>query len=320
MKTSKQLLNGEVLDLKDEIALVSPTDTPLISLIMAAGKTVPATSTKVEWREEALNDQRINPSVEGSEKGTTITSDRKSYSNNCQILKRDTGISGTLKSLNVKGVGDELERQIDHRLKEIKRDMEYYSIQGAKADESGSVGRQMNGVLNLIASDNTIDVVDETKFTKDSIESAFVKLWDRGASDGRIIALCNSVVKKKINTLLEKSGQLTVNQGTDNVLGVVCQKIVTDYGEADIVLDRHMPSDTLLLLNLDYTELGELRTAQAKDLGVTGDKEEVMVVWEGAVKLLNQYAGAKIINIKAAAKQVAKNEDPEADQEVDQEK
>lgn len=320
MKTSKQLLNGEVLDLKDEIALVSPTDTPLISLIMAGGKTVPATSTKVEWREEALNDQRINPSVEGSEKGETITSDRNSYSNNCQILKRDTGISGTLKSLNVKGVGDELERQIDHRLKEIKRDMEYYSIQGAKANESGSIGRQMNGVLNLIANDNTIDVLDETNFTKDSIESAFVKLWDRGASDGRIIALCNSAVKKKINTLLEESGQLTVNQGTDNVLGVVCQKIVTDYGEADIVLDRHMPSDTLLLLNLEYTELGELRTAQAKDLGVTGDKEEVMVVWEGTIKLLNQYAAAKIINIKAAAKQVVKNEDPETNQEVDQEK
>ena len=43
MKKSANLLQGEVLDLTSEIALISPTDTPLTTLLYAMGKTVGAT-------------------------------------------------------------------------------------------------------------------------------------------------------------------------------------------------------------------------------------------------------------------------------------
>ena len=43
MKKSANLLQGEVLDLTSEIALISPTDTHLTTLLYSMGKTVGAT-------------------------------------------------------------------------------------------------------------------------------------------------------------------------------------------------------------------------------------------------------------------------------------
>lgn len=315
MKTSKQLLNGEVLDLRDEIAIVSPVETPLISLLMSNDKTEPATSTKVEWREESLDENRSNPAVEGSKKGNLIVSDRKSKSNNCQIIKRDTGISGTVKSLNPKGVGDELTRQIDHRTKEIKNDMEYYVINGALANEEGATGRQMNGVLNLINDEHTITITKPEELTYSKIEEIFKKMWDRGASGGRLLALCNSDMKTRLNDLLKAEGKLGLNQGKDNVLGVTCRQIITDYGDADILLNRYVPAGALLIVNFDHLVLKELRTTRAEDLGKAGDSEEVQVIWEGSIELSNQYAGGKIITVSDPQTKQASQEQPKEEKE-----
>ena len=43
MKKYSSVLQGELLDLSSEIALISPTDTPLTTLLYSMGKTVGAT-------------------------------------------------------------------------------------------------------------------------------------------------------------------------------------------------------------------------------------------------------------------------------------
>ena len=83
----------------------------------------------------------------------------------------------------------------------------------------------------------------------------------------------------------------------NQVLGTSVSKVVTDYGEAELILDRHMPADQILIVDLDQVELAELRPAQAEGLGKTGDNVKVQIVHEFTVKLLNKFAGAKIINV-----------------------
>ena len=46
MKKYANLLQGEVLDLTSEIALISPTDTPLTTLLYSMAKTVGATDNR----------------------------------------------------------------------------------------------------------------------------------------------------------------------------------------------------------------------------------------------------------------------------------
>ena len=305
MKKTTDLLAGEVLDLSDVISLVSPTDTPLISLLMAQGRVTKAGDVNVSWREESLDSSRVDPSLEGADSPDPTNSGRTSITNVCQILSKTTAVTGTVEALNVAGVGKELNRQVLHRLTEIKRDGEYYALQGSKASESGVTGRQMNGFLNLVG--NTINVKDLTpdapfadgKISEDAINEAFKAMWDKGQAGGaNVVALCNASVKGYLNKLFKDSSVLSANQGTNNVLGTTVAKLVTDYGEAELVLDRHMPNDQLLILDLDKCELAELRAAQAEGLGKTGDNTKVLVVHEFSVKLLNKYSGAKIINIE----------------------
>ena len=85
-------LENEVVDLTEEIKLVSPTDTPLTTLLMGRGQVVPANDITVTWREKELNSDRGTLKLEGAEAGDVITSSRKTLSNVCQIIEKVTQV------------------------------------------------------------------------------------------------------------------------------------------------------------------------------------------------------------------------------------
>lgn len=298
MKKTDGLLKGEVLDLKDEIALLSPTDTPLTTLLMGKGKVVPATDITVTWREKELNDTRGNPRLEGAEAGDVLTSTRELKSNICQILEKVTAVSGTLGALDVKGVGDEFNAEIQDRLIELKRDMEYYFIQGTKSTTEGVDGREMDGLLNMVG--NVIDAGDNTEvgeLNEDNIIDLLQMIWETGAQ-GEMYAFVNAGEKRIINNLLvtNPNSRVIVEAGA-NEMGIIVDKVITDFGDLNLVLNRHMPTGQLLAVDLDLVEIAELRTAFYEDLAKTGDFQKGHIVAENTIKLLNSKAGGKIIGI-----------------------
>lgn len=304
MKKYADVLNGELQDLTEEIKLLSPTDTPLTTLLMGGGKVTKAQDITVSWREKELNPNRGTLVLEGAEAGTPIQSTRTMKSNLCQILEKVTSVSGTMRALNPKGVGDEFTREIEDRLIELKRDMEYYFIQGVKAEESGSTPRQMNGLLNLIHNDNVLDLsaVERTDnngiLLEDDLEDAMQKIWNVGAH-GDMYMFANAREKRIINALL-RNGQATriYAEAGDNRLGVKVQQIETDFGTINIVLNRHVPNGQLLIVDLAEVEIAELRPTFYEELAKTGDYTKGHVLNESSIKLLNSKAGAKIIGIK----------------------
>lgn len=295
MKQYKDLLPGEVLDLKEEIVLVDPKDTPLVSMLYAKNRVVPVTDITVSWRERQLNATRSEIKKEGSEASAPLKSTRKMYSNICQIMERATSVSGTLQALSPYGIGNEYARELEDRLLELKRDMEYYFLNGVKAVESEHVGRQMNGLLNLVSASNTIDATT-TGLTLDVLVDGMEKMWERGAHSD-VYVFVNASEKRVINKFCQ-ANNITVNsQVLDNKLGFKVDTIETDYGTAHIVLDRHIPKGTVLGIDLDLVEVGELRSTFHEVLAKTGDYTKGHILVENTIKLLNQYAGFKIINI-----------------------
>lgn len=194
-------LENEVVDLTEEIKLVSPTDTPLTTLLMGRGQVVPANDITVTWREKELNSDRGTLKLEGSEAGEAITSGRKTLSNVCQIIEKVTQVSGTARSLNPKGIGDVFNSEVQDRLVETKRDMEWYFLNGTKALESGSTPRQMNGLVNLVASGNVV----ETKgaLTEEHFLDALQEMWKHGAQ-GEYFSFVNANIKRMINDLASR--------------------------------------------------------------------------------------------------------------------
>ena len=268
MVKRSDFLTNEVVDLTDEIKLVSPTDTPLTTLLMGRGQVVPATDITVTWREKQLNTQRGTLKVEGSEAGNPIKSTRGSLSNLCQIMEKVTQVSGTAQALNPKGIGNSFQSEVNDRLIETKRDMEWYFLNGTKTAENDSTPRQMNGIMNMIYSGtaegeykdgNVIDATGKT-FSEDMILDGMQKMWDAGAQ-GEYYAFVNASVKRLVNSLLKDGVNVKVNidESMAQVLGITVAKIQSDFGVINLVLNRHMATDAFLAVDLDNVEIAELR-------------------------------------------------------------
>ena len=297
MVKRSDFLANEVVDLTDEIKLVSPTDTPLTTLLMGRGQVVPATDITVTWREKQLNTQRGTLKVEGSEAGNPIKSTRGSLSNLCQIMEKVTQVSGTAQALNPKGIGNSFQSEVNDRLIETKRDMEWYFLNGTKTAENDSTPRQMDGIMNLINAGNVVDATDKT-FSEDIILDGMQKMWDAGAQ-GEYYAFVNASVKRLVNSLLKDGVNVKVNidESMAQVLGITVAKIQSDFGVINLVLNRHMATDAFLAVDLDNVEIAELRGTFYEDLPKSGDYFKGHILNESTIKLLNSHAGMKIVNI-----------------------
>lgn len=297
MVKRKDFLANEVMDLRDEIALVSPTDTPLTTLLMGRGAVVPAKDITVTWRERKLNENRGTLILEGAEAGTPIKSSRGSLSNICQIIEKVTQVSGTAQALNPAGIGNSFDAEIADRLLETKRDLEWYYLNGTKAEEADSTPRQMNGLINLVNADNVID--GTAGLTEDLLLDALQKMWDHGAQ-GEYFTFVNASVKRLINRLAKAGDNIRFVKGDEGVgkmFGVTYNRFESDFGILNMVLDRHTAANTLFAVDLEQVEIAELRGTFYEDLPKAGDYQKGHIINESTIKLLNSYAGAKIINL-----------------------
>lgn len=295
-------LDGELIDLSEEIALVSPTDTPLYTLLAGRGQIVKANDITVTWREKELNQTRGQLILEGAEAGSPINSTRYMRSNICQILEKVVSVSGTVRALAAKGIGDEFNAEVQDRLVELKRDVEWYFLNGVKTLENGSTPRQMDGLLNQVSAETTKDLSAKSanagKLEENDILDVLQASWARGAG-GSFYAFLNAGEKRIVNDLIKHSSNTRlIAENGENVLGVRVSQVDSDFGTVNFVLNRHMPAGTILIVDLDLVEIAELRPAFYEDLAKTGDYSKGHIIVENTIKLLNQYAGGKIIGIK----------------------
>jgi hypothetical protein len=301
MVKRKDFLANEVVDLRDEIALTSPTDTPFTTLVMGRGMVVPAKDITVTWRERKLNEDRGTLILEGAEAGTPIKSTRGSLSNICQIIEKVTQVSGTAQALNPKGIGNSFDAEIADRLIETKRDLEWYYLNGTKTEEADSTPRQMNGIINLVNSENVIDATEG--LIEDMLLDALQKMWDHGAQ-GEYFTFVNAATKRLINKLAKAGENVRFVKGDEGIgkaFGVTYNRFESDFGILNLVLDRHMAATSLLAVDMEQVEIAELRGTFYEDLPKSGDYQKGHIINESTIKLLNSYAGAKIINISKLA-------------------
>lgn len=295
MVKRSNFLENEVVDLTEEIKLVSPTDTPLTTMLMARGAVEPATDITVTWRERELNSERGTLKLEGADAGEVITSRRGSLSNVCQIIEKVTQVSGTARALHPKGVGDTFDAEVQDRLIETKRDLEWYFLNGTKALESDGTPRQMAGLMNLVNENNVVTTKGALK--EDHILDALQHMWDHGAQ-GEYFAFVNATQKRAINALAKADGSVRLamdNGSVANKYGIAVSQIVTDFGTVNLVLDRYMDNNGILIVDLDEVKIAELRPTFYEDLPKAGDYYKGHIINESTIKLLNSYAGAKIL-------------------------
>ena len=72
-----------------------------------------------------------------------------------------------------------------------------------------------------------------------------------------------------------------------------------------MVRGRHTAANTLFAVDLEQVEIAELRGTFYEDLPKAGDYQKGHIINESTIKLLNSYAGAKIINLSKLATDTA---------------
>lgn len=376
---------------------ITPTDTPLLSMIGGLYGGDPVNSVVFNWQEFDLRSAAQTSALEGADAPAGTGRARGNVFNVLQIIHETVDVSYTKLAATQQradvgtdhtqvvatglpvGVTSELDWQVEQRLKEIARDVEYTIINGSFQDASTiTIARQTKGLLEAIST-NSNDVASgsdgsNTGSSSDDVIAAAAHGLDNGdkiqftaITGGTGISLNTTyyVINKTTGTFqisTQSGGDAVtfadftagtfeqVQDLTDDILldlmqdvyenggimeqdtaavvvgpwnkrqlsyefvenkgyrqnsrtvgGVRVDTILTDFGELNVVLDRHMPANTAMVTSLDQLRLKwlaqEKGTLFAEPLAKIGAKERVQIVGEWGLQYGNEKAHGKITGL-----------------------
>lgn len=282
-------IKNEIIDLSKELLMVDNVNLPFSSLLLRKG-TEKGTSTIVSWKYEKLDATRKTAN-EGADITEFQTSDRSTGDKNVmQIIEKAVSISDTANAVSVENIQNLFAHEINNRIIESKRDLEYFLINGVYGEIDP---RQMKGLLNFATVENTI-----SKTTAPSLadfQEMSKKMRKQGTSSQNLVLLCDYNMTDVINTLFDDKLRYI---GVTNEFGSPVLKINLTYGSAYVYTIDAMPLDTCALVNLDYLKLSELRNMQYQDLAKTGDSRKGFIVMENTLKV--KHPGALTVFKKTA--------------------
>ena len=293
MLDSTKLTNQENIHLTDEIAVVAPKATPLMTLLMGKGQYKQGSAKIHTWREKSLDFSDATV-AEGVDAENFINSVRAELNNVMEIFLKATKVSGTAQATGK--VGDLFAQEINDRLAEVKINIEKRLIKGVKDDASVSGIRKMGGLLSFVDAGNTFDSEGVKAITEKDIKGLARKLWDAGNENAEMYAVVSADVKEMIDELYKDNYNYSHKE--DN-FGIVVSSINTNYGTLNFIVDRYMDNDKVVAFDLNAVSVAFLRQPQFEALGKTGDNIKGQVVAEATLEVGSKKAVAQL-NIKQA--------------------
>ncbi|MHA2163853.1 MAG: SU10 major capsid protein, partial [Candidatus Thorarchaeota archaeon] len=149
---------------------------------------------------------------EGSTPGEPTPRQRKVLSNGFTILRKDVGITGSMKATDMYVIGREDRHQIAMRLRELARERERAALYSAQLVKTTALAGLMNGALGFLGltSGTNIDSTT-TALTESSVNTVVSFLWENG---GRNLTFFGHIDQVAKFTRWDKNRiRLRVNEG-----------------------------------------------------------------------------------------------------------
>ncbi len=212
--------------------------------------------------------------------------------NYTSIFQKAIQVSGTLQAISQHGVADEFMYQANKTVPHLLRLVERAAFHGVRAIGSASSPRSMGG-LGTFITDNT--VAAGGAIAKSHVDSLMEEIiMDGGYPD---LLVMNPRVANDLRSLLDSSSFVRVSQD-ENKLGVdAIERVMTQYGELELVMDRWCPTDTAYILQSDKVGFYTLRPMAGYELARSGDSLKGEVVGEVSLLLANDKAHGTITGI-----------------------
>jgi hypothetical protein len=301
---------GNREDLGDIIFDVSPSETPFLSAI---GKNK-ATSTKHEWLTRALAAASgTNFVIEGDDATTDAANVNTRVFNYTAISDKVAIVSGTQEAVTKAGMKTNMAREMEDKMKELKRDVETILLQnvayvaGNDTTARKSAGLQAYVLTNTSkASDATASAGNGSNAHTDGtaralqesfVESVLSSAWTEGGNP--TMGVCNAFQKRKFATF---SGSSSMNQDGSKKKVVNSVDVYIDPlgTEVRLVPCRQAPTDVVFFVDPEYVKLSTLRNFQTKELAKTGDSERKQILVEYTLEVCNEKSHAAIYDLTAS--------------------
>lgn len=300
-----------------ELFSVSTEDTPFLSAIGGLTGGVSTSSVLFTWSTYDLRDaDETRQRVEGADAPTAEARVRSNGSNVLEIHQEQVAVSYTKQAARnqfagsepfvggANAVTDELGWQLQQEFKQIARDVEKSFIVGTyDLPANNSTARTTRGIIEAI-DDNEVDL-SSSALTQEDVLDLMQLAWENGGiqeSETRTL-ICGASIKRQLTKLFITD--VKYEEASRNVGGVNLQTFETDFGRTNIMLDRYVPADTLLVVSLEeckprFLEIPGKGHFFAEPLAKTGASEKVQVYGEIGLDYGNQLKHGKIINIGVA--------------------
>ena len=291
---------GNREDLSDVIYDISPTETPVVSMIPKNK----ATGTKHEWQTHALAAASSSNFVLEGDDATndTLVQNTRIY-NYCAISDKVAQVSGTQEAVNSAGRRSEFAFAVSNRMKELKRDVEKIILENnAYVAGNATTARECAGLQAWLSSNRSI-AGDATGCTGDGsdahtdgtarailesyVTTVLASIWTNGGNP--TIGILGSAQKQAFAGF---SGNATrTNDGSKKTVVNTVDIYIDPLGnEVRLMPDRFAPTDVVYFIDPEYLAFSTLRDFQSADLAKTGDSMRKQILVEYTLEVRNEAA------------------------------
>jgi hypothetical protein len=184
----------------------------------------------------------------------------------------------------------------------------YYVLPGGLTANAFKVGLTPGGTAVDITADGTVTVGKQSTVTRQMINSLLQTAYiNGGLMDTATATILTPPTLKAALTeaYITGTGAGMRQEATRDVGGVSVSTIITDFGTLNVMLDRHMPSDTLAVVSLEQCRPVYLETPGkghffAEPLAKTGAKDRIQLYGEVGLNYGNEKTHAKITGLSVS--------------------
>jgi hypothetical protein len=228
--------------------------------------------------------------------GASRTTTKSPLYNNTQIYEDSIQLTSTQAAIKKWVEQNDLSAQLGRAMKVCWKVWNRTLIRGVRQAPTSTVGGEAGGLLYYI----TTNAYPKggAALTEAFILQAMQDSWTVG---GRIdTILTNAFQKRQMNSFLDSMRLTNLAQ---RMAGTMVDSYTSDFGTANIVLDRDIPTDTVLLIEKSRVGFGPLTDHAMKAAPVTTGTlsyDATQIFGQYTVEVRNQNAHAKITGLSTS--------------------
>jgi uncharacterized MnhB-related membrane protein len=237
-----------------------------------------------------------NANLQDATVGASRTTTKTGRFNYTQIFESAIVVTSTMQAIKKFVEQDEMAAQIERELRLAWIQMERTLLSGRKVATTNAIAGAMDGILPTITT-NAYAKAGAT-LTEEFLLTALNDCWAQGGQPTHVVS--GAFQRRQMNKFLDSMRMTT---RTDRVAGAVVDTYTSTFGTVDLLLDRNMPPDTVLIIEKGRIGFGPLTDHALKVVEIpqtTGLKNTKQLYGQYTSETRNQAAHAKITGLATA--------------------